>query len=103
MKRKSMRIREVMAAEKRFGRRWLREAQANLQMAEDNLREVRKYLSGREAPTSEELALMHESVQLVRDARERVRFYDGVLSGMMIMERAIDERCAVDERPPSAE
>ena len=100
MKRKSMRIRAVVALEKEYGRRWLNEAQGNLRMAEDNLMEVRKYLSGRKTHTEEEMNLMRESVQLVRDARERVKFFDGVYTGMLLMEKAIYERAAVDDMPP---
>lgn len=102
MKKKSFRIRAVMKMEEQLGRRWLREAQLNLRMAEDNVAEVRELIAGRE-PSEAEVSLLADSLRLVSEARDRVRFYDGVLSGMLLMERAVLLRGAVDEMPPSAE
>lgn len=98
MKRKSFRIRAVMKMEEQLGRRWLREAQLNLRMAEDNVAEVRELIAGRE-PSEAEVSLLADSLRLVSEARDRVRFYDGVLSGMLLMERAVLLRGAVDEMP----
>ena len=100
MKRKYLSVRSVMSTEIRFGRRWLREAQAHLAMAEDNLTEVRRYLAEREAPSEAELELMREAIKLREEASNRVRFYDGVLSGMMLMEKAVLERSTVDSFQP---
>ena len=98
MKRKSFRIRAVMKMEEQLGRRWLREAQLNLRMAEDNVAEVRELIAGRE-PSEAEVSLLADSLRLVSEARDRVRFFDGVLSGMLLMERAVLLRGAVDEMP----
>lgn len=98
MKRKSFRIRAVMKMEEQLGRRWLREAQLNLRMAEDNVAEVRELIAGRE-PSEAEVSLLADSLRLVSEARDRVRFYDGVLSGMLLMERAVLLRGAVDDMP----
>ena len=101
MKRKSFRIRAVMKMEEQLGRRWLREAQLNLRMAEDNVAEVRELIAGREpSEVSEaEVSVLAESLRLVSEAQKRVRFFDGVLSGMLLMERAVLLRGAVDEMP----
>jgi hypothetical protein len=98
MKRKSFRIRAVMKMEEQLGRRWLREAQLNLRMAEDNVTEVRELIAGRE-PSEAEVSLLADSLRLVSEARDRVRFFDGVLSGMLLMERAVLLRGAVDDMP----
>ena len=98
MKRKSFRIRAVMKMEEQLGRRWLREAQLNLRMAEDNVAEVRELIAGRE-PSEAEVSALADSLRLVSEARDRVRFFDGVLSGMLLMERAVLLRGAVDDMP----
>lgn len=98
MKKKSFRIRAVMKMEEQLGRRWLREAQLNLRMAEDNVAEVRELIAGRE-PSEAEVSLLADSLRLVSEARDRVRFFDGVLSGMLLMERAVLLRGAVDDMP----
>ena len=100
MKKRSLRIREVVEAEIRFGKRWLADAQRQLAMAEDNMKEVGKLLAGDEEPSEEAAEVIRESVNLLDDARERVKFYDGVLAGMLAMERAIRERVALDDMGP---
>ena len=100
MKKRSLRIREVVEAEIRFGKRWLADAQRQLAMAEDNMKEVGKILAGDEEPSEEEVEVIRESVKLLEDARERVKFYDCVLAGMLVMERAIRERVALDDMGP---
>ena len=98
--KKNVRIREIIERERRYARRWLKEASAHLAMAEDNLQAVRAFLKEREKPTSEERALLRQSVKLVEDARKRKIYYEGVAAGMAALAGAISKRMIIDELDP---
>ena len=96
MKDKRFRHRSVMEQEIGFAEGWLHDAKLCLEMAEDNLRDVRKAIMGEETPTKEMCQLLADSVQLVKKARDRVTFFDGVLVGMLQMKKAMEAHAAED-------
>lgn len=100
MKRKNLRVREVIAAERGRARRWLRDARSHLQMAEDNLREARVYLRSVKKPTREDRVLVREAERLVRDAKERRTYFEGVVMGMAVLDNAISKRMIAAELDP---
>ena len=100
MKIKRFRRKSVMEQEIGYAERWLRDAKLCLEMAEDNLRDVRKALAAEESPTREMYQLLSESLKLVKKARDRVTFFDGVLVGMLQMQKAMREHAAEDIENP---
>ena len=92
MKKKSFTVADVMAAEIRFARHWLEDAQKQFREAKETLEEARSL------PVSDGGAtLMREAALLCREAEENVRFFDGVLSGMLVMEKAVSERAPIGD------
>lgn len=96
MKIKKFRNRSVMDQEIRFAERWLHDAKLCRKMAEDNLKDVRELIRAEENQTKEMYQLLTDSVQLVKKARDRVTFFDGVLVGMLQMKKALEEHAAED-------
>lgn len=100
MKIKRFRHRSVMEQEVRFAEGWLKVAEQNLAMAEDNLREVRAMAQEEKNPSRDLLLLLRDSVRLVKDAEDWVTFFDGVLVGMLQMKKALEEHAAEDIENP---
>ena len=96
MKIKRFRHKSVMEQEIGYAGKWLLDAKLCRDMAEDNLREVREAIAAEETPTKEMYQLLSESVKLVKKARDRVTFFDGVLVGMLQMQKAMREHAAED-------
>lgn len=100
MKIKRFRHRSVMEQEVRFAEGWLHDAKLCREMAEDNLKDVRELIRAEENQTKEMYQLLTDSVQLVKKARDRVTFFDGVLVGMLQMKKALEEHAAEDIENP---
>lgn len=96
MKSKRFRHKSVMEQEIGYAEKWLQEAKLCRDMAEDNLRDVRMALADEEEPTKEMYQLLLDSMKLVRKASDRVAFFDGVLVGMLQMQKAMREHEAED-------
>ena len=52
------------------------------------------------AASRELLLLLRDSVRLVKEAQDRVTFFDGVLVGMLQMKKALEEHAAEDIENP---
>lgn len=100
MKIKKFRRRAVMDQEILFAEKWLKDAQECLAIAEDNLHEVRAMVFENKKPSRELLAFLKESAQLVREARDRVTFFDGVLVGMIQLRKAVEAHSAEEIENP---
>ena len=100
MARKSMKIRDVMRAERQKGLRWMREARRHYREAEENLRQVRAYIRSRDEVTAEERALLRDARALVRDTRDRMIYMEGVVMGQASMENVVAHRMIAVEFDP---
>lgn len=86
-------IGEIMEAEVRLGRRWLENADRNLREADDILRAAkRKARLGDESAVS----ALREACELWKKCADERTFYDGVLAGLLLMQKAIGERAVME-------